>query len=392
MIVGDTSVPIAAFVLVAPAADTATRMTVAADAPARAASLGGVALVTCHRVELYVPRAESGDRADEPAWPGARRVEGAAAAEHAISVAVGLESAVVGEDQVLHQLRSSVATARRRGLAEPVDLLFEHALRAGRTGRSWRPVRARSLADVAVARLASSLARGLAGGDVLVVGAGQMGRLAAIAAAKAGARVRVASPTAAHAETLAAAVGGTAVPFDPGSEALDVDGVIVALSGPWTCAPPSLDALHGVPLVVDLSMPRALPEGTIAAMGARYVDLDSLARTGTSVDPARDRASTRYRERLESLRAQTLRSFIEALAAREAGDLAGSLARRVDAQRRAELEVLWRRLPDVEPDERAAIEAMTRHLAGRLFRAPLRRLAAERDGRRQQLARELFEL
>jgi glutamyl-tRNA reductase len=233
---------------------------------------------------------------------------------------------------------------------------------------------------------------GLAGAAVLVVGAGEMGSLAATAAAASGARVVVASPTAGHAAAVADAVGGTAAPFDPGPAALAVDGVIVALSGRWRGSRETREAIARVPLVVDLSMPRALPQDVITRLGSRYVDLDAIAEPRDAASPAGDRASERYRERLEALRDRTVEACLERLSGRASGDLAVTLARRVEAERRAELDVLWRRLPHVPPDERHAIEAMTRHLAGRLFRAPLSRLASERDGQRRRLARELFEL
>lgn len=391
----ETSPALAALVLASPTANTSRRAAAAAGAPELAARIGGVALVTCHRVEVYATPDGIADGATGQAgraWRAADRFEGLGAARHAVSVAVGLESAVLGEDQVLHQLRSSVAAARRRGLADPLEIVFAHALRAGRTARSWRPARPRSLADMAVARLAAVRPGGLAGAAVLVVGAGEMGSLAATAAAASGARVVVASPTAGHAAAVADAVGGTAAPFDPGPAALVVDGVIVALSGRWRGSRETREAIARVPLVVDLSMPRALPQDVITRLGSRYVDLDAIAEPRDAASPAGDRASERYRERLEALRDRTVEACLERLSGRASGDLAVTLARRVEAERRAELDVLWRRLPHVPPDERHAIEAMTRHLAGRLFRAPLSRLASERDGQRRRLARELFEL
>jgi glutamyl-tRNA reductase len=63
-----------------------------------------------------------------------------------------------------------------------------------------------------------------------------------------------------------------------------------------------------------------------------------------------------------------------------------------DRAREAELAALWRRLPDLEPETRAAIEGMTRHLADRLLREPLERLGRDGDGRDGRAIRDIFAL
>jgi hypothetical protein len=65
---------------------------------------------------------------------------------------------------------------------------------------------------------------------------------------------------------------------------------------------------------------------------------------------------------------------------------------RADREREAELAVLWRRLPDLDPDARDAIERMTRHLAERLLRDPLERLGRDTTGSAEQAVRDLFAL
>jgi len=138
-------------------------------------------LETCHRVEGYVICPDDAERmALAVLMPaGGRALTGEPAVRHAIAVAVGRDSVVVGEDQVLHQLRESVDRARRDGGLDPIlERLFALALHAGRRARSWRQGPARSLADVALAAIERQ--RGsIRGREVLVIGAGKMGRLAA---------------------------------------------------------------------------------------------------------------------------------------------------------------------------------------------------------------------
>jgi glutamyl-tRNA reductase len=71
---------------------------------------------------------------------------------------------------------------------------------------------------------------------------------------------------------------------------------------------------------------------------------------------------------------------------------AEALIKRADREREAELAVLWRRLPDLQPEARDAIEGMTRHLARRLLREPLERLGRDSDGHDERAVRDIFAL
>ena len=95
---------------------------------------------TCHRVEAYVVGEPDATRPRPWRSSTAVVLAGDAAVRHAITVAVGRDSVVVGEDQVLHQLRLSVDAARAAGALDPaLERLFALALRAGRRARAWRP-------------------------------------------------------------------------------------------------------------------------------------------------------------------------------------------------------------------------------------------------------------
>lgn len=351
------------------------------------AESGGLLLETCHRVELYAwsDSGLGGLRALLPA--GAGVLEGEPAVRHAIAVAVGLDSVVVAEDQILHQLRISLAAAHRLGGLDPiVERLFTVALRAGRRARSWRQGPRRSLADLALAAIER---RGgpIGGQRVLVVGAGEMGQLAVRAARDAGAVVSVASRTADHASVLARRFRAQTVPFDPGPLAGDVAGAIVALRGPWAIGPFTIDVLAAGPaVVVDLSMPAAVPPELTARLDGRFVSVDALATTEPEgAEGPRD-------ARLLDLVDDAAAEFMTWLAARSQRVTAAALAERAEVRRQAELDELWRRMPELEPEVREAIEDMSRHLAGRLLREPLERLGRDADGRADDAARVLFAL
>lgn len=368
-----------------PAAGRAELMALIDNTPAEAA--GGLVLETCHRVEMYVPGPGLPPAVIEVLPPGATRLDGDEAIRHAIAVAVGLDSVVLGEDQILHQLRAATARARAGGRLDPrVERLMNVALRAGRTARSWRTGPTPTLADAA---LEAVRRRGvdLRDAEVLVVGSGEMGRLAVDRAEALGARVSVTSRTSLHALALATTTGTTAVPFDPGHGARGLAAVIVALSGPWTLAAATIDVLlGGSAVIVDLSMPQAVPERLAIGPADRFVSIDRLAVETTKSGPAKDHA------RMVALVERSLSDYRRWAEGRGRRSMAEALVRRADAERSAELARLWRSHPDLDPQARSAIEQMSRHLTSRLLREPLERLGDDADGRVARAAEELFAL
>lgn len=352
--------------------------------------LAGRALMieTCHRVEAYVTSADDADRLAMVIPAGGRALIGEQAIRHAMTVAVGRDSVVIGEDQILHQLRASVDAARRAGSLDPaLERLFALALRAGRRARSWRQGPSRSLADVALGSIEQQVGP-VQGRGVLVVGAGRMGRLAAWAAVAAGAAVAVANRSADGAEALAASAGTGVEAFDPAARIGGYGGVIVALAGPWPIGAATIDALAAsATVVVDLSVPAAVPAMLAEVLGGRLITADALALA--DVGPAAQGGGS---ARLDALADRSTAEFVAWLKGRDGRTAAEALVQRADREREAELAALWRRLPDLEPGTRQVIEQMTQHLASRLLREPLERLGRDADGRDERAVREIFAL
>lgn len=382
---------VAAFVAAAPQMDAAGRAAVAPVAERLAGVEGRLLVATCHRVELYLDERRPLDREAELALErsGARRVRGRDAAARLIELTVGLHSAVLAEDQLIHQVRSAAAGARRAGTLGPdLDRLVDLALRAGRMGRSWRPSDGsidvpRSLADAALERIGS--VRGApVGGSVLVVGSGAMGDALVRGALARGLHPVVASRSSAHAQALADRHGRPAWPLDPGARLATVDAVIVALGGPWHMTAATEASLIGVPIVVDLSMPPSVPARARAALGDRLIDIDGLAPTRDGDGPW-----SRYRERLTRLAMETLDAYLSSVADRSRS-IAGDLALRIERQRAAAVASYLVEQPDLDPVAQEHLEALTRTVTARLFRVPLERLASDPDGRRRRAAEDLF--
>lgn len=348
-------------------------------------------LETCHRVEAY---AVGVDEAEQIALAvnlptGGRTLIGEPAVRHAITVAVGADSVVIGEDQVLHQLRASVHAARAGGTLDPaLERLFAVALQAGRRARSWRQGPQRSLADVALSSIERQ--RGpLRGREVLVVGAGRMGRLAAKAAVTAGASVCVANRSAEGARILATLTGARIEAFDPGARIGTFAAAVVALGGPWPIRAATIDALReATTVVVDLSVPSAVPADAAEMLGSRLITADAL----TFVEPEPGTPQDGSADRVEALIDHATAEFVTWLKGGDGRAAAEALVQRADRAREAELAELWRQLPDLEPEARDAIAGMTRHLTKRLLREPLERLGRDADGRDERAVRDIFAL
>jgi glutamyl-tRNA reductase len=363
-----------------------------------------ILLRTCHRVELYVVEDDAfAEPIELPELPeGGIRLEGLDAVRHMFSVASGLDSVVVGEDQILHQLRDCLS-GRRVPAADrcPVQVgsrdesavalhpvlerLFQVALHLGREARSWREGPPRSLADVALDRAAMATGP-LLGRRVLVVGAGRMARLAALGAQRHGARVLVANRSADRAAALAWDADGEPAPFGPDAPLPDADAAVLAISARW---PLSADAraalLAGNQPVVDMSSPPAIDPELRTALGPRYVSVDDLARSPQ--DPVRARLRTRF-ARAGDEAEQALAAWIRA---RDSVTAIQALADRAEARRADEVERLFRRL-DLPDHERDLVDQMSRRLVGGLLHDPLAVLRQDESGDLERAARTLFDL
>jgi glutamyl-tRNA reductase len=202
------------------------------------------------------------------------------AVAHLLTVACGLDSVVVGEGQILGQVRSALKLAEEHGtVGRVLGELGRLALRAGKRARAETGIdrAGQSMVSVAVELAAAALGSpgSLAGRDVLVVGAGAMSTLAATTAGKNGAAsITVANRTRRHAERLAAKVGAAVVALgDLGCTG--ADGYVI-----------TPDLLAGRPrrgplVVLDLAMPRDVDPAAARLPGVTVIGMDQLSEHGT---------------------------------------------------------------------------------------------------------------
>ena len=342
---------------------------------------------TCHRVEMYIALEAFGNGELPELPPGGFRLEDAAAARHLISVACGLKSAVLGEDQVLHQVRETyVLRHAERPLNPVLDRLFQVALNAGRHAHEWFGGSKRSLGDAALDEIEQRTGT-LEDQPILVVGAGSMGRLTAQAAVRRGAQVIVTSRTAERAVCLAHDVGGRAVAGDVDGTLPTAVGVVVALSGPWQAH--TLDVQRLVDsgaTVVDLSSPPAVPNSLQTRLGDRFISIDDLAWGPQAELPGG------LRTRLERLVTESGGEFCRWLRARNSTPAIQAMTEAAEARRLSELEWLARRLPSLSEQDRAMIDQMSHRLVAGILHAPKSALRLDESGNLSRAASELFGL
>jgi glutamyl-tRNA reductase len=325
----------------------------------------------------------------------------APAVAHLFSVASGLDSAVLGESEILGQVKQAWERAREEGAAGPtLNLLFRHALAAGKRARSDTAIgrHITSVSQAAVAMAAERLG-GLAGRTALVLGAGDMGEAMALGLAKAGTELIVANRTWDTAVALAARTGGRAVRL--GELAAPLAEVDVLLTSTGAATPlleadelrPVIDARGRRPLlIVDIAVPRDVDPAIGQLPGVTLLDMDDLRSFAAVGASAREGEVAGVRTIIDD----ELERYLGASSAREVAPMIVALRDRAEAVRQAEIERYRSRLGALEPTQLEAIEALTHGIIGKLLHDPqlaLRDAAGSPRGDRLVAAlRDLFAL
>lgn len=317
-------------------------------------------------------------------------LEGSEAVRHVFRVAASIDSMVVGEPQILGQVKEAYRAALEAGACgSTLTRLYQHAFAAAKRVRSETHIAQR---PVSVARVAAELAAEIfetfEDKTALLVGAGEMVELALERMREAGlARVRIANRTRARAEALASRFDGTAHGLDELPALLaGSDVVLTCIAG----HEPILRREHVEHalrerrqrplLVIDLGVPRNVDARVQALDGVYLHDVDDLGQV------AEANAEERRREkvRAEAIVLEEAQRFDGWLAALAAVPTIRDLRDRAERIRAREVERALGRL-DATPAQREAVEALTRSLVNKLLHAPVARLRAQED-REQGLA------
>jgi glutamyl-tRNA reductase len=357
-------------------------------------------LSTCMRTEIYAVAtrlhgALSDVRAFLADWSGqppecfdsGYSYQEASAIEHLFGVAAGIDSVVVGEGEILHQVREAWMSAREEGTVGPVlDVLFRHAVEAGKRARAKTAIaRGRvSLAEAALAMSEECLGR-LAGRSGLVVGAGTIGRslARAFAAVPSRGELLVANRTWLRASEVAVACGGSPVAWGRWPVALEeIDVLFTATSSHDLLLGSAdveavLDVRAGRPLViVDLAVPRDIDPSVRGLPGVTLLDIDDLKRfVDTSLASRRQEIPN-----VKQLLAEEVARHLTWAKERDAAPLISELHARAETIRQGELARFQSRLASLDERERKTVEALTKGLIGKLLHEPTLRLKAGTTG------------
>jgi glutamyl-tRNA reductase len=375
-----------------------------------------VVLSTCNRTEVYAVAEKfhgaygdlrdffcdlGGFSADELA-PHLYSQHDEAAVSHLFEVAAGLDSAVLGESEILGQVRDAWNRSQREGGAlSTLNLLFRHALEVGKRARSetsiGRHTSSVSHAAVDMARDGLGSVEGL---TVLVVGAGDMGEGVTVALAGAGVgRVLVANRTIGRAQDLADRVGGSVTEFYRLNETLvDADVVVTCTGAGGTVIDHEMVASAMArradrPLfVVDIAVPRDVERSVGDIDGVTLLNLDDL-RDWAARGQAQRAAEA---DAVRSIVLEEVERFAMETTARQAAPLVAQLHAAAESVRVAEIERMKRRLASLEPEQRDAVEALTKGIVAKLLHDMSVRLKDDagtpRGERNAAAVRDLFDL
>lgn len=360
-------------------------------------------LSTCNRTEIYTvgPTQEAADRAARQAlWALASERSSTMAdsmlvgshddvlyqhydrqaARHLFSVAAGLDSLILGEPQILGQVRDAYELAAASQSAGPVvSELFHRGIRAGKRVRTeTRIAEGAASVSYAAVELAKRVFQSLKGKRVLLIGAGKMAELAAknLVDQKVG-TLLVANRTPQSAATLAQSVGGEAVSLDAVHTLLPTVDIVIASTGARTpiltreTVAYAMRLRKGEPLfMIDIAVPRDIEPAVHQIDGVFLYNIDDL-KAVVDANLSQREASVDAAWRIVD--EETLR-FVKWLQGRLAAPVIRALREKVSATAEAEVERLLRRLDHLPEQEKAQVRALAHSIAGKLLHHPTVRL------------------
>jgi glutamyl-tRNA reductase len=375
-----------------------------------------VVLSTCNRSELYGVRR---DPEDDPAaiegfladFHGISRVQlngclylhrDIEAVRHLYRVAAGLDSMVLGEAEILGQVREAYRHAADAGSTGPVlNRIFQGAIEVGRRVRAETEIGTRPMsAASAGVKLAERVFGDLPRRRALVLGSGEMAQQVVEQMRHRGIRnITVTSRTAEHAQQLAQRFEADTLAWEDMSRALGRPDLLVAsvsaeqpvLTGEMLSR--AMDERENQPMfLLDLGVPRNIDPAAAEIYNLYLYDIDDL----TDIVEQNRRAREREIPRAEAIIAAQISKFEAWRAGRGATDLVDDLRSRLDERRRHILEAHAAAFSHLGPEEREHIDQLTAHLVDELLKEPCSRLRHARTWRERvhdmETVRELFGL
>lgn len=351
-------------------------------------------LSTCNRVELLtVQDAAQASTAEKPATlrflyeylnipatdlqPHIYEFREREAIRHLFRVASSLDSMVVGEPQILGQVKDAYSAAREVGaVSTTLEGLLQRAFTVAKRVRTETQIGSSSVSIASVAvDLARKIFDSLEGKTVLLVGAGKMSELAARHLIQQGAAsILVANRTQSRAEQIAQEFSGQVIPFDRLYEQADRADIVISSTG----APQKIfSRSHGRQFLhrrrnrpmffIDIAVPRDVDPSMNEVEGCFVYDIDDLQQVAQANLADRGKEA----EAAEAIVTREVDKYQLRVQSRGAVPAILSLQQNAEAIREAELAKAAKRLGSLTPDQQAAVEALTRSLTAKLLHPQL---------------------
>lgn len=370
----------------------------------------GVILSTCNRTELYALTPEGqgaglvrllnsmkGTDIDDSRFYVRQHRD---AVSHLFRVAAGIESMVLGESQILGQVREAMAAATEANTLNGIlSRVFHSAIALGKRARTETAIGRHT---VSVGSAAVALARQRLGEltdkTVLVISAGSMGKLAAKSLAQqTGSRVLVANRTSERAADLAAELGGGAEPVALSQlrSALAASDIVISgtsaegfILGPEDVRPVMANRNGRDLLFIDIAVPRDIDPSVRQIPGVHLCDIDHIEAVTSEGWEGRQAEV----QRVEVIADEEVAAFLEWWRSLDVVPVIAALRQRAESIRRHELERALARLPDLDEESRRRIEAMTAAIVKKMLDRPIARLKNGADrGLYMEALQDLFD-
>ncbi len=373
----------------------------------------GVILSTCNRTEVYTTSADSQgttvgikflqkylDIPHHTLHLHTYMLDGKVAVEHLFRVACGLDSMIIGEYEVLGQVRQTLEVAEEAEMVNlPLRHLFQSAIRAGRKVREETEISKNALSVSSVAiELAAGDIGDLANCQMLVIGAGDAGRLAARAAKERGvSRIGVVSRTRERASELAMELGGLPISMSNLAEELTTCDLVVACAD----APHHLldvstlktAMMHRpqVPLVIiDIAVPRNVTPAVAQINNVFLYNIDDL----TSISEQNRKQREGEIEKADEIITSEVKESFAWWRDLEVRPVVAALMKKAEEIRCSHLNRTLKKLPPLSEDEQYNLEMMTRAIVAKILKEPLHSLKANgcHNLGYAEMVRDLFQL
>lgn len=374
----------------------------------------GVIISTCNRTEVFTISADNENEtanglkflksclgvSDDVLPQYIYTLERSAAVEHLFRMASGLDSMIIGEYEILGQVKQALEAAEKARMVDlPLRHIFQSAIRTGRRAREETGIskNALSVSSVAV-DLAAKAVGNLKNSKMLVIGAGEAGRLVAKAARDRGiSQIVVASRTQERASSLTDVLGGTAISLDDAVQEMHNCNIVVTCAN----APHSLltvsqlkaikQSRSRLPLVIiDIAVPRNVEPEVAQLEGVFLYNIDDLY----SIHKKNRRQRESEIKNAESIVAEEMAKFAVWWRNHKIRPLVRAMMSKAESIRYSQLERTMKKMPSLSDKDKYHLEKMTRAIITRILKDPINIIKTNgyEDDTFTETLKELFQL